>query len=340
MIMNGIDIANYQASLNAGSVEADFIIVKATEGLSYINPVGDQHYQQAKSAGKLLGVYHFMTADDPRAQAEFFVNNIGGYIGEAILVLDFEAGGLALGSNGAKVFLDRVKELTGVAPLIYMSKSVVNQMDWSAVAPNYGLWAAQYANYTPTGYLAEPWTDNAGWGAWGQPAIYQYSSSGRLSGYNGDLDLDIAYMDADAWRKYAGTNTDNPVIDNGPKPAPIVVPDQILKVGDTFSFTNQIYRVDEISANRDEVISYELAGDSNANWDNNGVPATIVDEVTVGTLSSDGQDQILQVGSYFKFKQTEPWTVIKVDAASNGVKFNVGNGETMWVDATSLVEIS
>ena len=125
-----------------------------------------------------------------------------------------------------------------------------------------------------------------------------------------------------------------------PQPStPATGVDQVLNVGDTFSFTNQIYRVDAVSNERDEVISYELAGDSNATWDNNGVPASIVDEVQAGTLNTDGQDQVLQVGSWFKFKQTEPWTVIKVDAASNGVKFDVGNGETMWADATSLVEI-
>ncbi|QIL50583.1 hypothetical protein G7084_04205 [Weissella coleopterorum] len=198
MTMNGLDLSSYQEGLNAGAIEADFIIVKATEGTYFINPVGDQHYQQAKAEGKLLGVHHFMSNEDPRAQAKYFVNNIGGYIGEAILILDFEADGLGLGPNGAKVFLDRVYELTGVAPLIYMSKSVIHQMDWSAVSPQYGLWAAQYANYDRTGYLSDPWTDGTGWGVWGEPAIYQYSSTGLLAGYDGNLDLNIAYMDKDA----------------------------------------------------------------------------------------------------------------------------------------------
>lgn len=338
-MLNGIDISNYQADLNASLIGADFVIVKATEGLDYINPVADQHYQQAKTAGKLLGVYHFMTADDPRAQAEFFVNNIGGYIGEAVLVLDFEAGGLALGSNGAKGFLDRVKELTGVAPLIYMSKSTIHQMDWSAVAPSYGLWAAQYANYARTGYLSDPWTDDSDWGVWGQPALFQYSSSGALNGYAGNLDLDIAYMDAEAWHKFAGKDTDNPDINDGPQPQPDKVVDQVLNVGDNFSFTDQIFRVDELSAGRDEFISYELAGGTDGSWENNGVPAALVDEVTVGTLCPDNQDQILQIGSYAKFKKTEPWTVLEVDAESNGVKVDTDGYGELWLDATTLTKI-
>ena len=340
MTMNGLDLSSYQTALNAGKIDADFIIVKATEGLSYINPVGDQHYQQAKAAGKLLGVYHFMTNDDPQAQADFFVDSIGGYIGEAILILDFEASGLELGSTGAKKFLDRVKERTGVSPLIYMSKAVVNQMDWTAVAPDYALWAAQYANYTPTGYLSDPWTDNSGWGAWGQPAIYQYSASGRLNGYDGDLDLDIAYMDAVAWQKFAGKNTSNPDIPSGPTPTP-KVPDQVLNVGDKFSFTNQIYRVDELKNVNGiwQFASYELAGGSDINWSNNGIPTAMVSEVRAGTLDTSGEDQVLQIGSWVKFDKTEPWTVLKVDAESNGVQFDTNGYGTVWVDATSLVEI-
>lgn len=63
---------------------------------------------------------------------------------------------------------------------------------------DYGLWIAQYANNNPTGYQEHPWNEG-----YYTCAIRQYSSCGRLAGYAGNLDLDIAYMDATAWRKYA-----------------------------------------------------------------------------------------------------------------------------------------
>ena len=47
-----------------------------------------------KNAGKLLGVYHFARPDlgnSPEAEAEFFVNNIKGYLNEAIIALDWES---------------------------------------------------------------------------------------------------------------------------------------------------------------------------------------------------------------------------------------------------------
>lgn len=218
-MMNGIDVSGWQKGINLKEVPADFVIVKATQGTSYVNSDCDRAYQQAKGAGRLLGVYHYFSGGDPTAEAEFFVKNIKGYVGEAILVLDWEGEQNAKFSQGpavAKPFLDKVKELTGVRPLIYMSKSVCRAHDWSAVAAEYGLWVAQYANNNNTGYQSAPWTDNKGYGAWSSPAIFQYSSHGRLAGYNGDLDINIAYMDAAAWKAYAKGSNATPT----PAPAP------------------------------------------------------------------------------------------------------------------------
>lgn len=214
MSMNGIDISGWQKGIDVASVPCDFVIIKATQGTSYINRDCDRAYQQAKAAGKLLGVYHYFSGGDPYEEAEFFVKNIEGYVKEAILVLDWESGENSKFNQGpavAKPFLDKVTELTGVRPLIYMSKSVCRTWDWSSVAELYGLWVAQYANNNLTGYQDNPWTDKNGYGAWDGPAIYQYSSSGRLSGYNGNLDINIAYMDVNSWKAYAGAKESDSV---------------------------------------------------------------------------------------------------------------------------------
>ena len=210
MSMNGIDVSGWQAGINLAAVPCDFVIIKSTQGTSYVNKDCDRAYQQAKAAGKLLGVYHYFSGGDPYAEAEFFVKNVKGYVGEAILVLDWEGEQNSKFSQGpavAKPFLDKVAELTGVRPLIYMSKSVCRQHDWSSVAALYGLWVAQYADNNSTGYKSNPWSDNKGYGAWGSPAIFQYSSHGCLSGYNGNLDINIAYMDANGWKSYAGAKS-------------------------------------------------------------------------------------------------------------------------------------
>lgn len=205
--LDGIDVSNWQNGIEVDKMDMDFVICKATEGTSYINPDCDRVYQDAVKSGKKTGVYHYASGGDALAEAEFFVDNIGDYIGESILVLDFEADAVNEGAGWAKDWLDAVYNMTGVKPLIYMSRSVVNRYDWSSVHDaGYGLWvAAYYKGYTtiygfednPTLYgTVDAWEEDL--------ALYQYTSSGRISGWSGNLDLDKFYGDESAWDALAG----------------------------------------------------------------------------------------------------------------------------------------
>lgn len=204
MSMNGIDISSHQSGIDLSVVPCDFVIVKATEGTAYVNPNYNAQAASCLNAGKKLGLYHFASGGNAVAEVEFFVDNIQGYIGKAILVLDWEADAINNGVAYAKQFLDRVTEKTGVRPLIYMSNSVVNAYDWSSAAQNYGLWnAGYYAGYVTMGY--NPGAPMyGGTGAWGSAVIYQYTSSGRLANWGGNLDLNVFYGNPDIWDRYAG----------------------------------------------------------------------------------------------------------------------------------------
>lgn len=59
-MLNFIDISSHQADLNLVAVSNSIqgVIVKATEGTSYVNPYCDRHYQQAKNANIMRGFYH------------------------------------------------------------------------------------------------------------------------------------------------------------------------------------------------------------------------------------------------------------------------------------------
>lgn len=202
MALNGIDISNYQRGIDLAKVPFDFMICKATEGTGIVHDTCDGFIQTCKKLGRLWGFYHFMNAEDPVKQADYFYQNCKNYFGEGVPVLDYEMYG-RIGTAGAKRFLDRIYELTGVRCIVYMSRSVCTEEDWSKIAPNHALWVAQYANNSATGYQSDPWLPSGGFGAWSSCALHQYSSHGRLSGYGGNLDLDIAYMDASAWEKFA-----------------------------------------------------------------------------------------------------------------------------------------
>lgn len=208
--LNGIDIASYQSGINPARLSTtDFIIVKFTQGTSYLNPYADRQYSEAKAAGKLLGAYHYGTGRSATAEAQYFVNCLGSRVGECILALDWEgkqnsAFGTGKDVTWCKTFLNEVFRLTGVRPLIYMSKSVCRRYNWSPVAQNYPLWCAQYGSNAKTDYQSSPWTDNNGFGAWDKDTIRQYSSHGRITGYNDEIDIDLAYMSAEQWRAMAG----------------------------------------------------------------------------------------------------------------------------------------
>lgn len=236
-MLKGLDLSTWQA-VGTGDGDYDFIICKATEGVGYTDPKCDGHYQRAKSQGKLLGVYHFARPgyNDPISEADWFVHEIQGYIGEAVLVLDWEVEDVG-NVSWAKKWLDRVKELTGVKPIIYMSGSVVNSYDWSpVVAGDYGLWIAYWPNEYQygQGWPTDPDQMTYPIGKWPFWAIWQFSSR------NGTLDCDVANMTRDGWMKYAAKNGQ---AEPAPTPAPAPKPEPAkpsyvtytVKKGDTLS---------------------------------------------------------------------------------------------------------
>ena len=203
MALNGIDVSNYQKGVNVAAVPCDFVIAKATEGTGYVSPSCARQVDSALAAGKLAGVYHYVRGGDAAAEADYFVSQIRGWVGRVVLAVDFESGGnKAWGQRDyARKVLERVKDKTGVVPLLYGPASAYQGLKQAAAPVNAGLWIANYASMKPTGYQAQPWKLSA------YPcAIYQYSSSGRLPGYAGSLDLDLFQGDAAAWRAYASAS--------------------------------------------------------------------------------------------------------------------------------------
>lgn len=211
MSLKGIDISNHQKGIDLNKVNCDFVIMKATEGKSYVDPSCDTFFQQALNLGKKLGIYHFANNSDNTAEqeAEWFITNTRGYIGKAIPVLDWEDSGHTNDVAWALKWLQLVEEAYGCKPLIYMSESVVNANDWSSVAnANYGLWVAKYRdNNADYNYDMSNAGNKPSVKYWSFYAIWQWTSSGRLDGYNGNLDCDEFYGDTSAWDKYVGNST-------------------------------------------------------------------------------------------------------------------------------------
>lgn len=217
MTLNVTDISGNNPNYASFIKNYDAIIIKISEGISYINPLANAQYQAAKKAGKRLGFYHFVVGGiDARKQAEYFYNNASNYLNEngSLLVFDFEQpnGYPNLTGDEPKAFLDRLYELTGKRGLLYIGHQdvVSSKYDWSDIKGTYALWVAGYPLNNGSNYSSDlqQWADqnyfsNAAYN--GQVvAMWQFDSVPH--------DRSIAYMDGAAWDKYGtkvGGNNNN-----------------------------------------------------------------------------------------------------------------------------------
>lgn len=202
MSMKFIDISNWQAGLDIPTVVKNgglgAVVVKATEGLNFVDKSCDGFVQKCIANSIPFGFYHFARNNDASAEAEFFRKNTTGYEGKGIPVLDWEDGQSIAWVNK---FVERYHELTGVWPWVYGNAWRFNQ---GTVNTNCGRWVAGYPSNGITDINYGLNNDCAYKVNNGLVCAWQFSSSVRISGYSGNLDGDVFYGDATAWDKYAG----------------------------------------------------------------------------------------------------------------------------------------
>lgn len=178
---------------------AQGVIVKATQGTGYVNPLCNHQWDLAGSLGKLRGLYHYAGGGNPETEAQYFINNIKNYVGKGILILDWESYQNASwgNSNWARRFVDEVHRLTNVWPLIYVQESALWQV--ANCAKDCGVWVAKYASMN--------------WNSWTVPNMSVSSGAfAALTGWQftgGDMDRSIFYLDAAGWKKLASPNGTN-----------------------------------------------------------------------------------------------------------------------------------
>ena len=194
--MKGIDVSHWQGDINWQKVKSsgiDFAFIKATEGVGYVDPCFKSYTQGAAAAGLHIGAYHFLRSGDVKKQAQDFLNAIKPYKLDYPVAVDVEHNELLkLGRAGLTdfviEFLDILKS-AGYYPMIYTGYNwCINHLYMSKI--KYNLWFARY-------------NDHKGYG---NVSIWQYSSTGRVQGINGNVDLDISYCDYPYIIKSKGLN--------------------------------------------------------------------------------------------------------------------------------------
>ena len=309
MALNGIDISKWQAGIDLSNVPGDFVIVQHSFG-NDVQPTFEGQINSALNAGKLIGIYHFITGDN--GEIDTFINGIEPYIGRAIIALDWENdynsayGNWGYLSNFARQIIDR----TGVRPIVYGSADIYPQLKSQISDPlNCGLWIAQYASMNPTGYQSTPW--NVGNY---DMCMFQYSSTGSLSGYGGSLDLDLFLGDRDAWSAYSRSTKPKPIVRDT---STAVSKPQIVPVSSDDIDRNS----GNIEPNRKIAIS-NIANDGlYLAPSDDGKTVVMSDKIYYWGVQQNGDKS-------FSFSTTDMWW-LTLNGTDNGTKLSteIGNGQ-------------
>jgi len=187
----GIDVSKWQhgATVNWEKIRADgvtFTFIKATEAANYTNPYFAGDWAGARRAGVYRGAYHFArpSVGSAARQARYFVHKAGTFGGRGVLppVLDLEStGGLGVTSlrEWTRTWLQTVTRLTGRRPIIYTSPYFwESELGNAQNFTDYRLWIAHYGTTHPR--------VPGGWKTW---TFWQRSSTGRVNGISGAVDI-------------------------------------------------------------------------------------------------------------------------------------------------------
>lgn len=96
------------------------------------------------------------------------------------------------------------------------------------------------------------------------------------------------------------------------------------------------FKVDDIELHNGiwQFVSYQLNGGSDVNWDNNGIPLSVVDNVT------RGNDADTQVGDTVKFSDAfNNGTIDDYDNATNAVGIDTGGYGRIWYNADAFLKL-
>ncbi len=202
VIARGIDVSRWQGDINWSQVAADDVsfVMLGTRSKGAVDPYFHSNIQQASAAGIQVGVYIYSLATTPEMaveEANFVLNLIHDYPVSFPVAFDMEDDVQAALSREqlaaiANAFGETIKA-AGYYPMIYANDYwLANRLDISLM--NYPVWVARYS--------AKPVYQN--------PVMWQASSTGRVNGISGNVDIDFQYTDfspvipANTWRTING----------------------------------------------------------------------------------------------------------------------------------------
>ena len=201
----GVDISAYQGNevdaLDKSKDSLDFIICKATQGATFIDPMFKSNWKNIKEKGFIRGAYHFYNSrDNPIAQAQFFVSMIKDIKPTDLPpIIDVEEGGIDKGQSVDQIqlsiltLLKEVEKMLNVKPIIYTDTNFGDKYLNNPEFANYPLWIADYESEKEP-KLPNTWKEK-GYILWQKSDTYKIKGFTNDEDYfNGDLESLKAFI--------------------------------------------------------------------------------------------------------------------------------------------------
>lgn len=194
MNIKGIDVSHWQGKIDWSKVAKDgikFAVIKCTQGSEDGSAIFDKRFIEnvkgANANGITTHAYHYLVCiseSDAVAEADWFIKNVKKADVKGYLFVDVED--KVLGSNKEVItkyinaFLNRLREKGFKKVGVYCNRNWYQNYIIPRKVHGPVLWWVAAYNNRGAGVVCDIW---------------QHTSSGRVNGINGNVDMNIAYTD-------------------------------------------------------------------------------------------------------------------------------------------------
>jgi lysozyme len=189
--IRGIDISSHQQQIDWQRLDRstiNFILIKATEGGDFKDPLFKSNWQHSKQQGTIVGAYHFFTfCKSGREQAQNYIDAVPRSSGTLPPAIDLEFSGncrsqptpAALATE-LNTFIAIVEKFYHKPPILYVTHEFYDRY-LSDRSSNRSIWISNFYSFHKLPKLS----DDRQWLFW------QYSERGRIPGISTFVDLNV-----------------------------------------------------------------------------------------------------------------------------------------------------
>lgn len=198
--IDGLDLSEFNLvdGWQALRSNADFLMIRSGDGMVRQDHVHHSYVAYARAFGFAVGHTHVFRVDQGQMAhfAEAVAVSVGPLPQGEPVALDIEDNRDCVVEAVAEC-ADRLKQLLGFPPLIYMNRSMLRGNDWTPLLNlDCGLWLAT---------LDRPADVPGEFAPWPVLAIHQWGQRNDILGVTGLVDCDRFFGDVDTFKRYGAS---------------------------------------------------------------------------------------------------------------------------------------